>query len=113
VRLGGKVGAVGLEKEGASGNLLDAEVKFLGVFKSDDAGERDGVAHMDQLFGLREGARKAVKDCLEAPGVGLESADGIFPAISLMNDNVEAKLHCKIQLLLEKDRLAILLLSVC
>jgi hypothetical protein len=53
-----------------------------------------------------------VKDCLEPPGVGLESADGIFPAISLMNDNVEAKLRCKIQLLLEKDRLAILLLSI-
>ena len=88
MRLGGEVGAVGLEKEGASGNLLDAGVKFLGIFKSDDAGERDGVAHMDQLFGLREGARKAVKDCLEPPGVGLECADGIFPAISLMNDNV-------------------------
>jgi hypothetical protein len=47
VRLWGEVGAVGLEKKGASGDFLNTGVKFLGIFKSYDSRERDGVTHAD------------------------------------------------------------------
>ena len=109
----GKVGAVGFEKKGARGDFLDTGVKFLGVFKSYDPCERDGVAHVDQLLRLGEGPRKAVKDCLKASCVRLESGDGIFPAISLVNDDIEAELSRKIQLLLKKNRLAISFVGIC
>jgi hypothetical protein len=109
----GKVGAVGFEKKGARGDFLDTGVKFFGVFKSYDPCERDGVAHVDQLLRLGEGPRKAVKDCLKASCVRLESGDGIFPAISLVNDDIEAELSRKIQLLLKKNRLAIFFVGIC
>ena len=50
---------------------------------------------------------KAVKDCPKPTCVGLESREGVCPRVALVDDNVEGESDSEIELLLEKNCLAI------
>ena len=48
-----------------------------------------------------------MKDCSKTTCVGLESREGVCPGVALVDNNVEGELNSEIELLLEKNCLAI------
>lgn len=110
--LGGEVRAVRFQEVGAGGDLLNAGVQFARIFECDDSRQGDGMTHREELLRLRPCARKAVKDGLESSGVGFQGGQSVRPTIPLMDDDVEFQFEREIELLLEKNGLAILEIGI-
>src|SRR4030095_4585786 len=75
------------------------------VFKSNNSRKRNEVVEIENFTRLIEQAPEAMKNTAHFARVRAQDFQRVLPRVALMNNHVESKLDCQIQLLLEQTRL--------
>src|SRR4029453_277590 len=75
------------------------------VFESDNSRKRNEVVETENFTRLIERAAEAMKNTVHFARVRAQDFQRVRPRVALVNDDIESKLDCQIQLLLEQTRL--------
>ena len=102
---GAKIWAIGFDHKFPERNFCRDLSHGQAVFESNNSRKRNEVVEIENLIRLIERATEAVKNTAHLARIRAQDFQRVLPRVALMNHDVEPKLDCQIELLLEQTRL--------
>src|SRR6266699_5611121 len=104
-RRGRQIRAIGFDHKFPERDFRRDLTYRYAVFESDNSRERNEVVETENFIRLIERTAEAMKNTAHLARVRAQDFQRVRPRVALVNDDIESKLDCQIQLLLEQTRL--------